>query len=151
MEVILLKKVDNVGNLGDKVNVRPGFGRNFLIPTGKAVSATPENLAAFEARRAELEQEAAGALAAARVRVEALSNLGPVSIARKAGEGGRLFGSVGTADICQALADAGVEIRKQEVRLPAGAIRVTGEYDIGLHLHSDVDVSIKINVEAEEA
>jgi len=149
MEVILLEKVDNVGNLGDKVKVRPGYGRNFLIPSGKAASATPENLAAFEARRAELEKSAAEGLATAQARAEALSNLGPVSIARKAGEGGRLFGSVGTADICDALADAGVEIRKQEVRLPAGAIRVIGEYDIGLHLHSDVDVSIKINVEAE--
>jgi len=150
MEIILLEKVDNVGNLGDKVKVTAGYGRNFLIPTGKAVSATPENLAAFEARRAELEQTAAGALAAARVRVEALEKLGPVSIARKVGEGGKLFGSVGTADICEALASAGVEVKKQEVRLPEGTIRQTGEYDIGLHLHSDVDVSIKINVEAED-
>ena len=149
MEVILLEKVDNVGNLGDKVKVRPGYGRNFLIPTGKAVSATPENLAAFEARRAELEKSAAEALAAAQARAATLSNLGAVTIARKVGEGGKLFGSVGTADICEALANAGVEIKKQEVRLPEGTIRQTGEYDIGLHLHSDVNVSIKINIEAE--
>lgn len=150
MEVILLEKVDNVGNLGEKVNVRPGYGRNFLIPTGKAVSATPENMAAFEARRAELEQAAAGTLAGARARAEALGALGPVSIKRKVGEGGKLFGSVGAADICEALAGVGVEVKKQEVRLPEGAIRQIGEYDIGVHLHSDLDVSIKINVEAED-
>ena len=148
MEVILLEKVENLGNLGDRVNVRPGYGRNYLIPTGKATAATPENIKAFEERRAELEKQAAEALAAAEARRAQLEGL-TVTITAKAGDEGKLFGSVGTADIAEAVTGAGVAIEKREVRMPEGPIRVTGEYQIELHLHTDVDASVKVVVEAE--
>ncbi len=149
MEVILLKKVENLGNLGDKVTVKAGYGRNFLIPTGKAKSATAANIAEFEAKRAELEAAAAAALAAAEARAAKLVDL-TITIASKAGDEGKLFGSIGAADIVAALADAGIEIEKQEVRLPEGPIRATGEIEIGLHLHTDVDSVITIVVVAED-
>ncbi len=148
MEVILLKKVDNLGNLGDKIKVKAGYGRNFLLPGGHAVAATAANLEAFEARRAELEKEAAEVLAAAEARKEALDGMS-VSIVRKAGDEGRLFGSVGTADIAEALTAAGQAVEKQEVRLPSGAFRATGEYEVSLHLHSDVDAVVKVEVVGE--
>ncbi len=151
MEVILLEKVANLGNLGEKVSVKSGFGRNFLIPKGKAVFASEANVKLFEERRAELEKQAAESLAAAEVRkvqVEALSD--GVSISHKAGEEGRLFGSVGTSDIAQACADAGVEIAKSEVRLPEGPFRVAGEYEVTLHLHTDVDAALKVTILGEE-
>ncbi len=148
MEVILLKKVDNLGNLGDKIKVKAGYGRNFLLPGGHAVAATAANLEAFEARRAELEKEAAEVLAAAEARKEALDGMS-VSIVRKAGDEGRLFGSVGTADIAEALTAAGQAVEKQEVRLPSGAFRATGEYEVSLHLHSDVDAVVKVEVVSE--
>jgi large subunit ribosomal protein L9 len=148
MEVILLKKVDNLGNLGDKVTVKAGFGRNFLIPFGHAVPATAANLEAFEARRAELEREASQVLASAESRKAKLEGL-VVTVVRKAGEEGRLFGSVGTTDIADAINAAGHELDKSEVRLPHGALRATGEYDIELHLHSDVDAQIKLEVVPE--
>jgi large subunit ribosomal protein L9 len=150
MEVILLEKVNNLGNLGEKVNVRPGYGRNFLIPQGKAVSATEENIAAFEARRAELEKAAAETLAVAEARAEKLNGL-TVEIPRKAGDEGKLFGSVGTQDIAEAAsATAGAEVAKSEVLMPTGAIRETGEFDIDLQLHSDVTATIKVAVVAEQ-
>ncbi|THB72807.1 MAG: 50S ribosomal protein L9 [Gammaproteobacteria bacterium] len=149
MEVILLSKVENLGNLGDKVKVKAGYGRNFLIPQGKAKPATAENVAEFEARRAELEKAAAEALAAAEARKEKLTDL-TVTIASKAGDEGKLFGSIGPADIVSAVADAGVEIEKQEVRLPEGPLRTTGEFEVGLHLHTDVDAAINVVVVAEE-
>jgi large subunit ribosomal protein L9 len=149
MEVILLEKVSNLGNLGDKVNVRPGYGRNFLIPQGKAVSATEENVAAFEARRAELEKTAADALAAAQARADKLEGL-TVTIPQKAGEEGKLFGSVGTQDIADACTAAGVEVAKSEVRMPTGAIREIGEFDIDVQLHSDVTATIKVAVVTEQ-
>ena len=149
MEVILLKKVENLGNLGDKVKVKAGYGRNFLIPTGKAKPATEANLAEFEARRAELEKAAAEALAAAEARAAKLAEF-TVTIASKAGDEGKLFGSIGPADIVAAVADAGVEIEKQEVRLPEGPLRTTGEFEVGLHLHTDVDATINVVVVAEE-
>ncbi|MDJ0740262.1 MAG: 50S ribosomal protein L9 [Gammaproteobacteria bacterium] len=151
MDVILLEKVANLGGLGEKVSVKSGFGRNFLIPQGKAVFASPENVKLFEARRAELEQQAADKLATAEARkaqIEALA--AGVSITHKAGEEGRLFGSVGTVDIAQACADAGVEVAKSEVRLPEGPFRVAGEYDVVLHLHTDVDAVLKVTVIGEE-
>ncbi len=148
MEVILLERVQNLGELGDKVTVRPGYGRNFLIPTGKAAAATKENLAEFERRRAELESAQADALTAAQARADALKEV-RVSIARKSGEGGRLFGSVGTADIAEAVSSTGVELHKQEVRLPEGPLRNTGEYDIVLHLHADVDATVTVEVIAD--
>jgi large subunit ribosomal protein L9 len=149
MDVILLKKVDNLGDLGDKVAVKAGYGRNFLIPTGCAVAATAENLAAFEARRTELEKEAAQALAAAQERKSSIEEI-RVRIARKAGEEGRLFGSVGTADIADAVQAAGVDLEKQEVRLPEGPIRVAGEHEVTLHLHTDVNAVLMVEVVAEE-
>jgi large subunit ribosomal protein L9 len=151
MEVILLEKVANLGGLGDKVSVKSGFGRNFLIPKGKAVFASSENVEVFEARRAELEQQAAEKLAAAETRKAAVEALADgVSITHKAGEEGRLFGSVGTADIAQACIDAGVDIAKAEVRMPDGPFRVAGEYEVALHLHTDVDAMLKVTVIGEE-
>ncbi len=147
MQVILLDKVTNLGDLGDQVNVRPGYGRNFLIPNGKAVTATPDNKAHFEARRAELEKTAADVLATAEARAEKI-NGSTVEIASKAGEEGKLFGSVGTADIAAAVSAAGAEVSKQEVRLPEGALRNVGEYDVNLQLHTDVTAIVKVNVVA---
>ncbi len=148
MEVILLEKVENLGDLGDKVNVKPGYGRNFLIPGGKATAATAENIAAFEARRAELEKHAAESLAQAESRKTALENIA-VTITAKAGEEGKLFGSIGPADIAEAVTSAGVAIEKKEVRMPEGPLRMTGEYEVGVHLHTDVNTSLKVTVEAE--
>ncbi|MFQ5487767.1 MAG: 50S ribosomal protein L9 [Gammaproteobacteria bacterium] len=149
MEVILLNNVENLGKLGDVVNVKPGYGRNFLIPSGKAVPASEENRKVFEARRAELEKAAAEARSAAEARRDALGEL-VITIAHKAGEQGRLFGSVGTTDIATAVSEAGVQLEKHEVRLPSGPIRQTGEYEIELHLHPEVNVTIKVNVVGEE-
>lgn len=148
MEIILLQKVDNLGDLGEKVNVKSGYGRNFLIPSGKAVPATEENLKIFEARRAELEKEAAEKLQAAEARKSKLDGLA-VSITCKAGDEGRLFGSVGTADISKAVAESGLELAKKEVLLPNGPFRVAGEYDVGLHLHDDVNATIKLTIVPE--
>jgi large subunit ribosomal protein L9 len=145
VEVILLKKVGGLGELGDKVTVRPGYGRNFLIPTGSAAPATEANLQAFEERRAELEAKAADALAAAEARKEKLEGMS-VSIARKAGDEGRLFGSIGTGDIAVALTEAGVPVEKGEVRLPDGPFRMIGEHEVALHLHSDVDATVRIEI-----
>ena len=145
MEVILLKKVGGLGDLGDKVAVRPGYGRNFLIPQGAAVAATEANLKAFEERRAELESKAAEQLAIAEARRERLEGL-TVSIPRKAGDEGRLFGSVGTADIAEAVTAVGIELAKSEVRLPQGPFRHIGEYEVELHLHTDVDVVILVEI-----
>ena len=148
MDVILLEKVDNLGNLGDKVAVRPGYGRNFLIPTGRAVAATPENLKAFEARRAELEKQAAERIAAATARKEKLDGLA-ITIKHRAGDEGKLFGSVGTSDIAQAVEVLGITLEKSEIRLPQGALRVTGEHDVTVHLHADVNATLKVNVVGE--
>lgn len=145
MEVILLKKVAGLGALGDKVAVRPGFGRNYLIPQGFAVPATAANLAAFEQRRAELERGAADSLAAAEARRARLDGL-TVRIARKAGDQGRLFGSIGAGDVAVAITEAGIEVHKAEVRLPAGPLRATGEFEIEVHLHADVDVMVRVDV-----
>ncbi len=149
MEVILLEKVANLGNLGDKVNVRPGYGRNFLVPNKKAVLATKDNLAMFEERRAELEKAAAEALAAAQARAEQILALASITITANASEEGKLFGSVAVSDIAKAVTDAGVEISKQEVSMPEGPIHVIGEYEITIRVHSDVAQSIKVVVEAE--
>ena len=148
MNVILLEKVHNLGNLGETVAVKAGFGRNFLIPKGMAVPATPDNIAKFEARRAELEQTAAEKLSAAESRREALANVA-VTIAHKAGDEGKLFGSVGTAEIARAITEAGVAVEKREVRMPEGAIRQIGEYDIDIELHGDVVTPVKVSIVAE--
>lgn len=148
MEIILLEKVQNLGDLGDKVNVKPGFGRNFLIPTGKAVPATESNVAAFEARRAELEKAAAEKLTAAQARADKLADLS-VTITRKASDEGKLFGSVSNIDVAEAVSAAGVEVSKAEVRMPEGAIREIGEFDIDIHLHTDIDSTVKVVVAAD--
>lgn len=148
MDIMLLEKVQNLGNLGDKVRVKPGFARNYLIPKGKAAQATPGNLEAFERRRAELEKAQADALAAAEARAERLKGA-RVRVTRKAGDEGRLFGSVGTGDIAEAATAAGIEIHKNEVRLPEGPLRAVGEYDVILHLHADVNVEVKVEVVPE--
>lgn len=148
MDVILLEKVDNLGNLGDKVAVRPGYGRNFLIPKGRAVAATPDNLKAFEARRAELEKQAAERRASALARKEKLDGLA-ITIRHRAGDEGKLFGSVGTSDIALAVEAQGIEIEKSEIRLPQGALRVAGEHDVNVHLHADVNATLKLTIVGE--
>ncbi len=149
MEVILLEKIKNLGDLGDRVKVRPGYGRNYLIPQGKAVPATPENIKRFEERRAELERAAVEARAAAEARREKLEGL-EVTIAARAGQEGKLFGSVGTQDIAEAVsAAAGIEVERREVLMPEGPIRQTGEYEIELQLHSDVSAVVRILVVPE--
>ncbi|MDX9874501.1 MAG: 50S ribosomal protein L9 [Spongiibacteraceae bacterium] len=148
MQVILLEKVGRLGNLGDKVNVKSGYGRNFLIPYGKAVAATEENVAAFEQRRAELEAAAAERRAQAEARAAQLADL-VVTIGANAGDEGRLFGSIGTRDIAEAITKAGVAVEKSEVRLPEGVIREVGEFEVDIQLHSDVMQPVKIIVAAE--
>ncbi|MBL4940392.1 MAG: 50S ribosomal protein L9 [Colwellia sp.] len=149
MEVILLDKIAKLGGLGDKVSVKSGYARNYLLPKGKAVFASAANVEHFEARRAELEAKLAETLIAAEARAAKVVELSEVTIASKAGEEGKLFGSIGTRDIANAITEAGVELTKAEVRLPLGAIRETGEFDIAIHLHNDVDTSIKVIVIAQ--
>ena len=146
MEVILLENISNLGGLGDKVVVKAGFGRNYLIPQGKAVPATEGNSAQFEARRAELEAAAATALGSAEGRAEAINALGLISIAANAGEEGKLFGSVGTRDIAEAVTAAGCDVDKSEVRLPAGALRELGEYEVAIQVHGEVSAAVAIAV-----
>ncbi|OOF37015.1 50S ribosomal protein L9 [Rodentibacter rarus] len=149
MQVILLDKIVHLGNVGDQVDVKSGFARNFLIPQGKAVMATKANIEHFEARRAELEEKAAKALAAAVDRAERLEALGSVTIASKAGDEGRLFGAITTRDVAEAVVAAGVEIAKSEVRLPNGPIRTLGEHDVRFQLHGEVFASLNVIVVAE--
>ncbi|VAW95750.1 LSU ribosomal protein L9p [hydrothermal vent metagenome] len=148
MNVILLERVQNLGDLGDQVNVKAGYGRNFLIPQGKAVSASKDNVAKFEARRAELEKTAAEKLAAAEARKTALEAL-EITITQQAGDEGKLFGSVGTHDIAEAITAAGAEVSRAEVRLSEGALRQVGDYEISIELHSDVQATVKLSVVAE--
>ncbi|WLQ11589.1 50S ribosomal protein L9 [Hahella aquimaris] len=148
MEVILLEKVANLGNLGDKVKVRAGYGRNFLVPYGKAVPATKANVEQFEARRAELEKAAAEKLSEAQARAEAINGK-EVTIVAKSGDEGKLFGSVGTKDIADAVSALGVEVEKSEVRLPEGALRNTGEYEVDVQMHTDVTATVKVIVVGE--
>ncbi|MEO1963415.1 MAG: 50S ribosomal protein L9 [Cycloclasticus sp.] len=148
MNIILLEKVANLGNLGDQVSVKAGYGRNFLIPGGKAVLATADRIAEFEGRRADLEKAAAERLAQAQTRAEAIEKLS-LSITHQAGEEGKLFGSVGLPDIIKACADEGVEIEKQEIKMPEGSLRQTGEFEVAIHLHTDVVASLKLAIVAE--
>ncbi len=149
MDVILLQKVANLGNIGDRVNVKSGYGRNFLLPKGKATLATPANVAKFEARRAELEKVARDDLASAESRAAALKDF-VLKIAAKAGNEGKLFGSIGTADIAEACTAQGHKVSRAEVRLPNGPIRMVGDHQVALHLHTDVDVQLQVSVVAEE-
>lgn len=149
MQIILLDKVANLGGLGDNVTVKSGYARNFLFPQGKAVPATKANIEKFEARRAELEAKLAADLAAANDRAAKIAALGEVTIASKAGDEGKLFGSVGTRDIADAITEAGVKVSKAEVKLPNGTLRETGEFDIDLQLHAEVIATVKVVVIAK--
>lgn len=148
MDVILLQRIKNLGKLGDKVSVKAGYGRNYLIPQGKAVAATEANTAAFEARRAELEKQEAEVLAAAQARANNLNEVN-VEITAKAGDEGKLFGSIGTRDIADALTNAGLAVDRSEVRLPNGALRHTGEYTVAIQLHHDVTAEVLVTIVAE--
>lgn len=150
MEVILLENIENLGTLGDKVTVKAGFARNYLLPGGKAKPATAENIAEFEKIKVELEKAAAEAKTVAESRKAAIDALDSVVITAKVGNEGKLFGSIGTADIAEAVTAAGTPIEKREIRLPEGALRVVGEHTIDLHLYTDVDASIVVNIVGEE-
>jgi large subunit ribosomal protein L9 len=149
MEVILLQKVANLGNIGDRVKVRSGFGRNFLLPQGKATLATPDNVARFEARRAELERAAREHLSSAEERAQAMKDF-KLTIRAKAGTEGKLFGSVGTSDIAEACTREGFKVERSEVRLPNGPLRMIGEHTVHLHLHADIDVPLQVAIVPEE-
>ena len=149
MNIILLDKIANLGNLGDQVAVKSGYARNYLLPQGKAVVANTANTEVFEARRAELEAKLAATLTAANERAEKINALESVVIASKAGDEGKLFGSIGNRDIADAVTAAGVELVKSEVRLPLGALRTTGEFEIEVQVHTEVKAIVKISVVAE--
>ncbi len=148
MNVILLEKIGNLGDLGDEVSVKPGFARNYLLPQGKAVTADDENRTVFEGRRAELEASANEKLAEANMRAEKLVDK-ELSISVKSGEEGRLYGSVGTQNIADALTAEGIPVERSEIRMPEGVIRVLGEYEIAIQLHTDVTAQIKVVVVPE--
>jgi large subunit ribosomal protein L9 len=150
MQVILLDKIANLGNLGDQVAVKSGFARNFLFPKGKAVPATKANIETFEARRADLEAKIAEELVAAQARAEKLEALAEVTLVSKAGDEGKLFGSIGTRDIADAISAVGVEVAKSEVLLPEGPLRTLGEFEVALQLHPEVTAAISISIIAEE-
>ncbi|HEY6453416.1 MAG TPA: 50S ribosomal protein L9 [Steroidobacteraceae bacterium] len=150
MELILLQKVANLGNIGDRVRVKSGYGRNHLLPAGKATLATPENIARFEARRAELTARANEQLSDSQSRAEAFREF-KLTITAKAGTEGKLFGSVGTADIAEHSTKAGHPLARSEVRLPAGPLRTVGEHRVQLHLHADINVELPVVIVAEEA
>ena len=149
MDVIMLEKVENLGNIGDQVRVRPGYARNFLLPKRKAALATPENVAELEAMRAELEKKQAEELAAAQARADQLAGL-QIRLVAKAGPEGKLFGSIGTMDIAEACTAAGVTVERSEVRLPEGPIRVLGAYEVELHLHTDVNTMLPVQIIGED-
>ncbi|HUX73753.1 MAG TPA: 50S ribosomal protein L9 [Steroidobacteraceae bacterium] len=149
MEIILLQKVANLGQIGDRVKVKSGYARNFLVPTGRATLATAANVAKFEAQRAELESKAQAHLAQAQARAAKFENF-KLELTAKAGSEGKLFGSIGTSDIAEAAVKAGQPITRSEVRMPLGPIRSTGDHQIELHLHADVDVTLTVTVVAEE-
>ncbi|TAL02268.1 MAG: 50S ribosomal protein L9 [Porticoccaceae bacterium] len=148
MEVILLEKTGRLGNIGDRINVKAGYGRNYLIPQGKAVFATPGNIARFEQQRAELERISAQRLQDAQALAAQIERVSAVTITAVAGEGGKLFGSVGARDIADALVAAGVNIAKSAVKLPAGAIRDLGQFAVDIQVHADVTQSVTVNVTA---
>lgn len=149
MQVILLEKVHNLGALGDSVQVRPGYARNFLIPKGKAVLSTPANMAEFEGRRAELEREQARIETEARARAANIEGV-RVVVTRRAGEGGRLFGSVGPGDVAEAVSAAAAPVERSEVRMPGDSIRQLGEYAVEIQFNADVSATVTLVVEAEE-
>ena len=147
MEIILLENIGHVGRFGEQVTVKPGYARNYLFPQGKAAPATPENIARFEARRAELAATAADQVENARIRAEAFQGQA-VTVQANTGPEGKLFGSVGPADIAEALEARGLAVERSEIRMPDGPIRVVGEYTIELHLHSEFDARVTVIVES---
>ena len=149
MQVILLERVQNLGELGDAVKVKPGYARNYLIPQGRAVIATAANVADFEAKRAELERQEGQALAAVQTRADALQGK-EITLARKTGEEGKLFGSVGPQDIADALSESGTPVSRNEVRLVNDTLRQVGDYEVGIHLYANVEASITVHVIAED-
>jgi large subunit ribosomal protein L9 len=150
MEVILLENIENLGSVGDKVSVKAGFARNYLVPHGKAKMATAANIAEFEARRAELEKAAAEALQQAQERKQAIEALAAIDVTAKVGSEGKLFGSIGVADVSDAISSLGVSVEKSEIRMPEGALRVVGEHIVDIHLYTDVDTQVTINIIGEE-
>ena len=150
MEVILMENIENLGAVGDKVNVKSGFARNYLVPHGKAKVATTENLAEFEARRAELEKAATEALASAETRKQVIDAMGVVELTARVGSEGKLFGSIGVGDVCDAIEALGGDVQKSEIRMPEGALRVVGEHTVDIHLYTDVDTQVTVNIIGEE-
>ncbi len=149
MEIILLQKVANLGQIGDRVKVKSGYARNFLVPTGRATLATATNIKKFEAQRAVLEERAAEELTQAQRRAASFENF-KLELKAKAGTEGKLFGSIGTADIAEAAVKAGQPVARSEVRMPTGPIRTVGEHQVQLHLHTDVNVTLAVTIVAEE-
>jgi large subunit ribosomal protein L9 len=150
MEVILMENVENLGSVGDKVSVKSGFARNYLVPQGKAKMATAANLAEFEAIRAELEKAAALALQEAQTRKQEIEALGVIELTARVGSEGKLFGSIGVADVSDAIASLGGNVEKSEIRMPEGALRVVGEHIVDIHLYTDVDTQVTVNIIGEE-
>ncbi len=149
MQIILLQRIVNLGKLGETVDVKPGYGRNFLIPHGKALPATKLNIEKFEARRAELEAEEAKEVATAQTRADALTDVNVIMRA-KSGDEGKLFGSIGTRDIAEALTNSGLEVDRAEVKLPEGTLRQIGEYNVDIQLHHDVTATILVTILSED-
>jgi large subunit ribosomal protein L9 len=149
MEIILLQKVANLGVIGDRVKVKSGYARNYLVPTGRATLATAANIAKFEAQRADLEAKAGNDLVAAQARAARFEGF-KLELRAKAGAEGKLFGSIGTADIAEAAAESGQPISRSEVRMPTGPIRSLGEHQVQLHLHTDVNVTLTVTIVADE-
>jgi large subunit ribosomal protein L9 len=150
MEVVLMENVENLGSVGDKVSVKSGFARNYLVPQGKAKMATAANMAEFEAVRAELEKAAAQALQEAQVRKQEIEALGAIEVTARVGSEGKLFGSIGVADVSDAIASLGGNVEKSEIRMPEGALRVVGEHLVDIHLYTDVDTQVTVNIIGEE-
>ena len=150
MEVILLENIENLGSVGDKVSVKSGFARNYLVPHAKAKIATAANVAEFEAIRAELEKAAAEARAAAETRKQAIEALGTIEVTAKVGSEGKLFGSIGVADVCDAIETHGQTVEKSEIRMPEGALRSVGEHLVDIHLYTDVDTQVTVNIIGED-
>ena len=150
MEVILMENVENLGSVGDKVNVKSGFARNYLVPHGKAKMATAANLAEFEAIRAELEKAAVEARQAAEARKLQIEALGAIEITARVGSEGKLFGSIGVADVSDSIASLGANVEKSEIRMPEGALRTVGEHIVDIHLYTDIDTQVTINIIGEE-
>jgi large subunit ribosomal protein L9 len=150
MEVILLENIENLGSVGDKVSVKSGFARNYLVPHAKAKIATAANVAEFEAIRAELEKAAAEARTAAETRKQAIEAIGTIEVTAKVGSEGKLFGSIGVADVCDAIETHGQTVEKSEIRMPEGALRSVGEHLIDIHLYTDVDTQVTVNIIGED-